>query len=93
MTISRSARGIDWHYDRSYEGDTHKILLYLDDVAGTLFRVDGIVRKVEAQPGRAVIFDMRLEHAGDNIPNGRGKKYTIGFRGVQRLDQKLKVSA
>jgi hypothetical protein len=82
VTVSRSGRALDWHYDLSKAGDTHKVLVYLDDVAGTLFRVDGGVRKVEARPGRVVVFDFSLEHAGDAIPPGRGYKYTLGFRAV-----------
>jgi hypothetical protein len=82
VTVSRSNRALDWHYDLSKAGDTHKVLVYLDDVAGTLFRVDGGVRAVEARPGRVVVFDFSLEHAGEAIPSGRGEKYTIGFRAV-----------
>jgi hypothetical protein len=80
VTVSRSSKALEWHYDNSKDGDTHKVLVYLDDVAGTLFRVDGGVRAVEAHPGRVVVFDFRLEHAGDTIPPGRGDKYTLGFR-------------
>ena len=82
VTISRSDQALNWHYDRSKDGDTHKVLVYLDDVAGTLFRADGGVRKVEARPGRVVVFDFSLEHAGEDIPPGRGYKYTLGFRAV-----------
>lgn len=82
VTVSHSNRAVDWHYDVSKDGDTHKVLVYLDDVAGTLFRVDGSVRAIEARPGRAVVFDFSLEHAGEAIPPGRGEKYTLGFRAV-----------
>jgi hypothetical protein len=83
VTVSRSDRALGWHYDESKDGDTHKILIYLDDVAGTLFRMGdgGGIREIAAVPGRAVIFDFRLEHAGAPIPPGRGGKYTVGFRG------------
>ena len=83
VTVSRSTVPMNWHYDASKEGGTHKVLVYLDDIAGTLFEMeDGRIQEVAARPGRAVVFDFRLKHAGAPIPPGRGGKYTIGFRGV-----------
>jgi hypothetical protein len=83
VTVSRSDRPLKWHYDVSKEDDTHKVLIYLDDIAGTLFQMeDGRIQEVAAKPGRAVVFDFRLKHAGAPIPPGGGKKYTIGFRGI-----------
>lgn len=84
MTVSRGLRNLDWHYDRSLDGDTHKLLIYLDDVAGTLFRLQDEKQQIyhiEPKAGRAVLFPFSLEHKGEEI-TGTREKYTIGFRVV-----------
>ena len=88
VTFSKNTTHIDWHKDTVFGDETHKLLIYLsafkeDSGGGTLFKIpeSNTIRRIAPQPGRLVIFDIRLEHAGEPFPAGMCK-YSIGFRGV-----------
>lgn len=87
ISLSNNTTHLNWHKDPVFGDETHKILIYLNELpsgGGTLFRMpDGSIRHENAVAGRLVMFDIRLEHAGEPFPTGCAK-YTIGFRaGVQ----------
>ncbi len=99
VTLSSNTKHLDWHRDPVFGGETHKLLIYLNAFpegagGGTLFKIPGIsgVQRIAPRPGRLVIFDIRLEHAGEPFPAGMAK-YSIGFRGCARSDLELKVAS
>ncbi|NCY21031.1 hypothetical protein EBX31_03625 [bacterium] len=83
VTLSNSSTHLKWHKDPIFSDETHKILIYLNELpsgGGTLFKMsDGSIRREQAVPGRLILFDICLEHSGEKFPSGCAK-YTIGFR-------------
>lgn len=72
------------HFDQVYDNETHKVVFYLNEVehGGTEFvnGKDWIV--VEAHQGTIVIFDIRIEHRGQQY-EGKKVKYVMGMRLVE----------
>ena len=84
ITISKNNKPIPKHRDDKVSGETHKILIYLNDVnngGGTYFYIDGKEFLVENKVNRLVLFDINIEHKGQEFSRDCIKK-TIGFRAL-----------
>lgn len=79
ITISKNNKPIPKHRDNKVSGETHKILIYLNNVSGTYFYIDGKEILVENKVNRLVLFDINIEHKGQEFSGDYIKK-TIGFR-------------
>ena len=79
ITISKNNKPIPKHRDNKVSGETHKILIYLNNVSGTYFYIDGKEILVENKVNRLVLFDINIEHKGQEFSRDYIKK-TIGFR-------------
>jgi hypothetical protein len=82
ITISKNNKPIPKHRDNKVCGETHKILIYLNNVnngGGTYFYIDGKEILVENKVNRLVLFDINIEHKGQEFSSDYIKK-TIGFR-------------
>jgi hypothetical protein len=82
ITISKNNKPITKHRDNKVCGETHKILIYLNNVnngGGTYFYIDGKEILVENKINRLVLFDINIEHKGQEFSRDYIKK-TIGFR-------------
>ena len=82
ITISKNNKPIPKHRDNKVSGETHKILIYLNNVnngGGTYFYIDGKEILVENKENRLVLFDINIEHKGQEFSSDYIKK-TIGFR-------------
>ena len=81
ITISKNNKPISKHKDNIISGETHKILIYLNNVndGGTYFYIDGKEILVENKVNRLVVFDINIEHKGQAFSSDCIKK-TIGFR-------------
>ena len=81
ITISKNNKPIPKHKDNIISGETHKILIYLNNVndGGTYFYIDGKEILVENKVNRLVVFDINIEHKGQAFSSDCIKK-TIGFR-------------
>ena len=85
ITISKNNKPIPKHKDNKVSGETHKILIYLNTVnngGGTYFYIDGKEILVENKINRLVLFDINIEHKGQEFSSDYIKK-TIGFRTIQ----------
>ena len=85
ITISNNNKPIPKHKDNKISGETHKILIYLNNVnngGGTYFYIDGKEILVENKVNRLVLFDINIEHKGQEFSRDYIKK-TIGFRPIQ----------
>jgi hypothetical protein len=85
ITISNNNKPIPKHKDSKISGETHKILIYLNNVnngGGTYFYIDGKEILVENKVNRLVLFDINIEHKGQEFSRDCKKK-TIGFRPIQ----------
>jgi len=85
ITISNNNKPIPKHKDNKISGETHKILIYLNNVnngGGTYFYIDGKEILVENKVNRLVLFDINIEHKGQEFSRDCKKK-TIGFRPIQ----------
>lgn len=69
------------HYDQVYGDETHKVVFYLNEVAngGTEFRSGKDWFTVEAHEGTVVIFDIRIQHRGQQGQDAQ-TKYVMGMR-------------
>ena len=84
ITISKNNKPIPKHRDKKLSGETHKILIYLNNVndgGGTYFYIDGKEILVENKVNRLVLFDINIEHKGQEFSSDYIKK-TIGFRTI-----------
>ena len=81
ITISNNNKPIPKHKDSKISGETHKILIYLNNVSGTYFYIDGKEILVENKVNRLVLFDINIEHKGQEFSRDYIKK-TIGFRTI-----------
>ena len=81
ITISKNNKPIPKHRDTKVSGETHKILIYLNNVSGTYFYIDGKEILVENKVNRLVLFDINIEHKGQEFSCDYIKK-TIGFRTI-----------
>ena len=84
ITISKNNKPIPKHTDNKVSGETHKILIYLNNVnngGGTYFYIDGKEILVENKINRLVLFDINIEHKGQEFSCEYIKK-TIGFRTI-----------
>ncbi len=86
VTFSEEDLEVDPHYDAVMAQETHKLLLYLDEVAGTRFweTKEAFHRDqcpLEVAPGRGtvVIFPMSLYHDSGRFPPSSTKR-TLGLR-------------
>ncbi len=81
ITISKNNKPIPKHKDNKVSGETHKILIYLNTVnnGGTYFYIDDKEILVENKVNRLVLFDINIEHKGQEFSRDYIKK-TIGFR-------------
>ena len=81
ITISKNNKPIPKHRDKKLSGETHKILIYLNNVSGTYFYIAGKEILVESKLNRLVLFDIYIEHRGQEFSCDNIKK-TIGFRPI-----------
>lgn len=83
ITISKGIIPIAKHRDNVICGETHKILIYLNEIpnGGTYFYINGKAELVENKLNRLVLFDIKLEHRGQDFSRDYIKK-TIGFRPI-----------
>jgi hypothetical protein len=74
-------KNIGTHYDEQLEDETHKVLLYLNNVedGGTIFFINNKEELIENKENRLVIFDIRLLHKSQVFKKGI-KKRALGFR-------------
>lgn len=82
VTQSEDRTPLGGHYDPVVGQETHKLLVYLDDTAGTDFFAtpDGPVSwSVDARRGDAVLFPITLYHASKPFAPGLIKR-TVGLR-------------
>lgn len=82
ITISKNNKPIPRHRDNKVSEETHKILIYLNNVnngGGTYFYIGGKEILVENKENRLVLFDINIEHKGQEFSSDYIKK-TIGFR-------------
>ncbi len=79
VTYTRSTRPVSWHYDEP-KGSSHKLYVYLNDSAGTIFDRKALVR-VNGTKGTMVLFDVDLEHCGAEQEPGP-PKLVLGLRPV-----------
>lgn len=72
------------HYDSIYGKETHKVVFYLNEVehGGTEFRSGDDWILVEAHEGTIVIFDIRIQHRGEQ-EQAKKVKYIMGMRLVE----------
>lgn len=80
VTITDTTEPTKWHRDAP-RGATHKLLVYWNDVAGTLFRVtdpEPHELLVPGVSGTIVLFDIRLEHR--SAPTRGRRKRAVGLR-------------
>jgi hypothetical protein len=82
VTITNNNTCIRRHLDKKIGRETHKILIYLNDVpdGGTIFYIGDKERIVENRKGRLVLFDISLEHSGQEFDGRNYRKMAIGFR-------------
>jgi len=76
VTVTKTKMSYGKHVDDKYEGDKYKLLVYLNDSAGTSF-YGKEVTQVEGKAGRGVLFDISIEHGSQRVSN---LKYVIGVR-------------
>lgn len=84
VSFVRLNKPIYTHFDQIYGDETHKVVFYLNEVAhgGTEF-VDGKGwLTIEAHQGTVVIFDIRLQHRGQQGQDEK-VKYIMGLRLVE----------
>lgn len=79
VTVTQSRNPVFKHIDKKMASETHKILIYLNDLkdAGTLFYDKGQKLHIVNKKNRLVLFDINLEHESENFV---GLKKAIGFR-------------
>lgn len=84
ITVSHLNHAVGIHKDERFGKETHKILIYLNDVenGGTVFFMrDRKEFVLENRKNRLVLFNLSLEHKGQYFKT-KQTKYTIGFRAI-----------
>lgn len=81
VTLTASRKGVAWHRDSPRHEGTHKLLIYLNEVpaGGTFFGSPKNPVLVESRIGRAVLFDLRAEHASQTFAP-KYRKLALGLR-------------
>jgi len=81
ITISKGIIPIAKHKDNVICGETHKILIYLNNIpnGGTYFDIGGKEELIENRVNRLVLFDIKIAHRSQEFSRDYIKK-TIGFR-------------
>jgi hypothetical protein len=89
VTFSKEAVEVSPHYDSSKGRETHKVLLFLDGVAGTrfwetqaAFQAGECPLRLPAARGTVVVFPMALYHDSDAYQPQGAIKSTLGLRSI-----------